>query len=237
MTHGALLWYIAHHGPPLEGEYYEKVSARSSECVCPFAFAVAQQCVDCRHNQFGEAYCNPNISSCGCGCTAINIGQTHVCGLCGVCSLDKCLIDCENKKNLNESLVSDQKLAKLVAGHPWIMDTTAADKIRVYSNAMAVVFEQVQRLIKDKHWTNSRGWMSTTKDVPSDANGWVTFELISRDDGVSDIRLTYEKSRQQERLLVTSTKWLLNRVVPDADHILHEETVATGDITVPEIKP
>jgi len=154
-----------------------------------------------------------------------------------VCSLDKCLIDCENKKNLNESLVSDQKLAKLVAGHPWIMDTTAADKIRVYSNAMAVVFEQVQRLIKDKHWTNSRGWMSTTKDVPSDANGWVTFELISRDDGVSDIRLTYEKSRQQERLLVTSTKWLLNRVVPDADHILHEETVATGDITVPEIKP
>ncbi len=136
----------------------------------------------------------------------------------------------------NDHPEGEAKLAAAFVARPWVMDTTAADNIRVKSNAMAVVFENLQKRVKDKHWTNTRGWMSTTKGVPSDASGWVLFELISRDNGVSEIRLIYEQSRQQERLLMTSTKWALSRSVPNADHLLYQENIATGDFAVPEIK-
>lgn len=199
------------------------------------AFAPAQICSECAYDQFGDAYCNNRLTSCGCSCYAINIGSIHQCELCGDCVLNQCIIECDNPSR--SSLSTDQKLARDVATHPWIMDTTTADNIRIHSNAMAVVFEQMQQLIKDKHWTNARGWMSTTKGVPSDANGWVLYELISRDNGVSEIRLTYEKSHQQEKLLISpAKKWLLYRIQPDADHILHQENIAIGDIIVPEKK-
>lgn len=76
--------------------------------------------------------------------------------------------------------------------------------------------------------------MSTTRGVPSDANGWVTYEFISRSDGTDEIRLTYEKSHQQERLLMTPKKWLLFRNVPNADHLLDEENIGTGEFVIPE---
>jgi hypothetical protein len=44
--------------------------------------------------------------------------------------------------------------------------------------------------------------MSTTKNEPADANGWVTYELISRTNGIDEIRIEYEKTGVREKLLL-----------------------------------
>lgn len=187
-------------------------------------FGLAQpNCYVCAHTPLGDAYCKNN-TGCGCTCEPINMGGQHVCGLCGTCVVGRCTLPCDGPAGLT----AEQRLAKDMVSHPWIMDTTTAEVLKAQSNAMSVVFGQTQQFVKTKHWHNFRGWSSTSTD-PADPAGWVTFELISRDDGASEIRLTYEKSNQHERLLITPDKaWLLFRAVPDSDHVFHEELLSSG---------
>ncbi len=127
---------------------------------------------------------------------------------------------------------SDQKLVSNVVAHSWITDTTAADAIRVHSKAMATVFETAQYVVNKFHRMDGSGWMSANKDDKADPSGWVLYDLISTSNGMDEIRLTYEESLVQERLLIipTKKKWLLYRLGPGPDHVIHNDQIAMGDI-------
>lgn len=198
----------------------------------------AADCRLCQHHQFGEAYCGHNPASCYCDCQPINADDVHTCFLCGGCDGLGCLWYCDTPTGeaaqlMKEKLPTPEQKPD-ISRHPWLADTVAAQNIRTYSNAMSVVFEQAREFIKKRPgWANSNGWASTTKGNPADANGWVNFELISRDNGIDEIRIVYEKSRVEERLVLTPTKkWVLYRIEPDADHVQHKTQLGRGDLVV-----
>ena len=137
-------------------------------------FVYAQlNCADCAHNQFGEPYC---LARTNCKCfQIITVNGQKSCFTLDPCVLNQCLLAPQAY-----TLTSDKKLMNDIAAHPWITDTTSAEAIRVHSNAMGAVFETVQYIIKEKHKTDVSGWMSTNKKDPSDASGWVRYDLLQR---------------------------------------------------------
>jgi hypothetical protein len=177
-------------------------------------------CSDCSVNQFGDPTCVGD-AVCKCTCQIIDFqGELHC------FAFDVCSLGCIESPQSQPSASKDA----IVTSHPWVTDTSVADAIMPHSRAMAKVLKAAQYFVREKHWTDGTGTESTAVNK-ADPSGWVRYDLISKTNGQDEIRLTYLKSLVQEQLILApkSKKWILYRIQPGPDGLIHHDQIAIGD--------
>jgi hypothetical protein len=192
-------------------------------CAC---VVFADECKDCGKNRFGQNVCIFH-GNCQCDCE-IGTAPPFV-GDCitfnGPCRNNLCLF--APSSSAKPSLEQQQAYQ---AAHPWINDASIVSSVEAHSGAMASTLRLLQEMNKGgDRFSDAAGVLAPDKSNPF---AKVSFELIERTNGMDEIRLNNELTKQRELMVfvMRKKKWYLFSVVPTADHANNKEVVAEGDL-------
>lgn len=182
------------------------------------SYPAAAQCAGSSHGQFETLPSCVSASTGACACQPIGPAQAAAAKLAEEPQLQSIPKSGTHGK---------PPTASQLAMHPWITDATLADGVSVSSKAMGYTLRTTQQFLQTKYWINTRGEANTSPGS-GDESGYVRFELIPKAEGGGDeLRITYETTGTEEKLLLFPTKWLLLKTDP---RLGDEEELGRGEL-------